>query len=166
MGLCLSYLGRAMLRASRLEDAIRRFEGARALIETAGSPQEAQEVDGRIAECRAFMRDSQAALDIAERTLGHADASNTKLLALLERVRGYALAQKGDVAHARSAFAASLAAARKRRDPFEIAQTLRALAALDRLEGIEPSPAVVGESESLLTELKVQNLLEPPLTAQ
>ena len=43
-----------------------------------------------------------------------------------------------------SAFEASLAAGRTRHDRFEVALTLLALIRLDRLEGAEPSPDVVG----------------------
>jgi tetratricopeptide (TPR) repeat protein len=165
LGVCLALLGRVALRAGRYEEALGRFDEARSHFLHIGAQQEALDVDARIAECRVFLDDPDAALALAAGALERVDASATKLVALLERVRGFALYRRGDVTGARRALEASLAAGRSRRDSFQIAQTLLALIAVDRAEGVEPSPAIVSESSALLASLKVRNAPSMPLVA-
>ncbi len=114
------------------------------------------------------MGDADAALELAERALSRAASSNAvaRVAPLLERVRGEALLQRGDVDGARHAFAASLAAGRTRHDRFEVALALLALIRLDQFEGAEPSPDVVGESRSLLASLKVRSVPNVPSLSQ
>jgi class 3 adenylate cyclase/predicted ATPase len=164
LGACIQLLGRVALRAGRHSEALGRLGDARTHFAHAGAEQEVLDVDARIAECRAFMRESEAALTLATHTLSRAGTSNSKLVAQLQRVRSYALGQQGDDAGAREALAASLAAGRARRDPFEVAQTLHALAEIDRIAGIEPTREVVGESVSLFANLKVERVPPPPLS--
>ena len=76
---------------------------------------------------------------------------------LLERVRGYALLQQGNLAGARQALQASLAAGRTRRDLFEVTLTLLALIQLAGAEGVEPPPEIVSESRSLIASLKLRD---------
>ena len=120
LGACLALLGRVALRAGRLDAALNRFNEARAHFLHVGSQQDVLDVDARIAECRVFMADPDAALELAGVTLTRAATSKgvAKVVPLLERVRGYALLQKGDLPGTRKALAASLAAGRARRDPF------------------------------------------------
>ncbi len=161
-GACLALLGRVLLRAARFDEAVGRFDEARSHFDHAGSQQDILDVDARIAECRAFMHDPVAALELAERTLARAGTANAKLVALLERVRGYARYQRDDAAGARQALDVSLAAGRTRRDPFEVAQTLHALIELDRVSGVQPKPEIAAESRSLLATLKVPALPPAP----
>jgi class 3 adenylate cyclase/tetratricopeptide (TPR) repeat protein len=164
LGACLALLGRVALRAGRFGEALGRFEEARSNFHSAGSQQDVLDVDARIAECRVFMRDPDAALELARGTLDRADSSNAKLVALLERVRGQALLQRWDLAGARGALEASLAAGRTRRDLFEVTLTLLALIELARLEGVEPSHESVTESRALLSRLKIRTVpLMPPV---
>jgi hypothetical protein len=121
------------------------------------------DIDARIAECRGLMGESDAAIELANATLARARGSNgvPKVAPLLERVRGHALQQRGDGARARVALEASLAAARSRRDLFEIMLTLRSLIALDRLEGVAPPADRIAESDAVLSRLKIRAL--PPV---
>lgn len=163
LGACLSMLGRVALRASRHTDALVRLDEARQHFEHVGAEQEVLDVDARIAECRALMRESDAALELATATLGRASTSKgvPKVAPLLERVRGHALVQRSDLVGAREAFEASLAAARNRRDLFEITLTLLSTIELYRLQATEPPPEIVAESDSLLSRLKIKAV--PPL---
>jgi class 3 adenylate cyclase/tetratricopeptide (TPR) repeat protein len=167
LGACLSLHGRVALRALHFPDALSRLDEARMHFEHVGAETEVLDVDARIAECRALMRETDAALDLAGDTLRRASVSKgvPKIAPLLERVRGYALLQRGDPVGARAAFEASLAAARTWRYLFEIALTSLALIELDRSQGIEPPPDLVAEGESLLRSLKIKALPPVPPTA-
>jgi hypothetical protein len=111
------------------------------------------------------VEDTDTALALTEDAFKRVHASNTKVIALLERVRGFALAAKGDAKGGRRAMEASLVAGWQRRDSFEIAQTLRALIALDRAQGVEPDAGFVVESDSLLASLKVREAPAIPLAS-
>ena len=113
------------------------------------------------------MGDPDAALELADGALSRAGSSNgvAKIVPLLERVRGYALLQR-DLAGARQALQASLAAGRTRRDPFEVTLTLLALIQLAGVEGVEPPPEVVAESRSLIASLKIRTVPAMPLAAR
>ena len=167
LGACLLVLGRVSLRALRPDEALRRFEEAKAHFVHVGAGQELSDVESRLAECQVVMGDPVAALQLADATLGRARSSSgiTRAVPLLERVRGYALLQQGDRAGARRALEASLAAGRTRRDPFEIALTLLALIQLAGVEGVEPAPELVEESHSLIARLKVRVVQAVPLVA-
>ncbi len=156
LGDCLGHLGRVALRTGRFDEALRRFEEAKSHYLHVGAQQEVLEIDARTAECHIFQGNPDAALALAVGALARVDASNTKLSAVLQRVRGFALYRQGDLVGARLALDASLSAGRTRRDSFEIAQTLLALIALDRAQGIVPQSALVDESNSLLANLKVR----------
>jgi tetratricopeptide (TPR) repeat protein len=168
LGYCLSLLGRVALRAGRMDEALGRFEEAKANFVHVGAEQDALASEARIAECNVFLGNADAALELADRALARARSTNAvaAVAPLLERVRGEALLQRGDVDGARSAFKASLAAGRTRHDRFEVALALLALIRLDQLEGAEPSPEVVGESRSLLASLKVRSVPNAPSFAQ
>ncbi len=165
LGACTFLLGRVALRAGLFDEAFGRFDAARNEFHEAGSEPDVLTVDARVAECRVFMGDPDAGLEVASRTLGRTDTSNTKLLALLERVRGQALLQRGDIDGAGRALEASLAAGRKRRDLFEVALTQLAQIELARAKGDEPPPELANESVTLLASLNVRGVPpQPPIT--
>jgi len=168
LGFNLWVLGRVATRAGRFDDALHRFEEAKANFVHVGAKQDALEVDARVAECRVCMGGFDAALELARGAIAHAGSSAgvAKVVPLLERVRGYALIQKGDRAGARQALEASLVAGKSRRDPFEIMLTLLALIELDRLEGFEPPADMLTESGNLLSSLKVRAVPAPPLVTR
>ena len=111
------------------------------------------------------MGNTDAALELARGMLGRASESNgvTKVVSLLERIQAHALLLQDDLWGARDALEASLAAARERKDLFEVALTTLSLIELDRREGVEPPLDMVEESRSVLASLKVRAV--PPIPA-
>ena len=164
---CLAQLGRVSLRAGRVDEALSRLEEARAHFVEVRAAQEIPAVDACIAECRVAMGNADAALELVRGLLAGASSSDSVARAApqVERVRGHALLQKGDLRSARDALQASLAAARERRDLFEATLTMLSLIELDRLEGVEPPPEMVAESHRLLAGFKVREVPPVPLRA-
>ena len=164
-GACHWMLGRVSLRANRLDEALSRFAEAKKMLAEVGAEAEVQDVDARVAECRMLKGDADGALAAADEVLGRTASADAieRLKPQLNRVRGYAMLLQSDPFGAREAFEASLAIARERKERFEIALTLNALAELDRLEGVEPPEEMVEESRSILAAFKVRAL--PPVPA-
>ena len=163
---CLSVLGRVALRSARYDDALLRLDEARALFEHTGAAQEVLDIDARIAECRLLRGEFETALALADATLARARNGKDvpKVAALLERVRGYAYARRGETEVARRSFEASLAAARARRDHFEITLATLAQIALDQAQGREPAAELVAERDALIERLRIARLSPlPPL---
>ncbi|HVE51027.1 MAG TPA: tetratricopeptide repeat protein, partial [Casimicrobiaceae bacterium] len=126
---CHWLLGRASVRAGRIEEALGRLKEARTNFEHVGAEQELMDVDARIAECRAHQDDADATLACADELLARAESENgeAKLIPLLQRVRGFAVLKQGDPFLAREAFDAGLEIARSREDRYETLLTLLAL---------------------------------------
>ena len=165
LGACHWMLGRVSLRGNSIDEALSRFDEARKVLLEVGAEHEVLDIDARVAECRLLKGDPDAALAAAEEILGRTDAAEAvaRLTPALQRVRGYAMLLQADPFGARDAFEASVAIARERNDPFELALTLNALTELDRLEGVEPPQEMVDESRAILARLKVRAL--PPVPA-
>jgi class 3 adenylate cyclase/tetratricopeptide (TPR) repeat protein len=165
LGGCLWLLGRLSLRAGRIDEARARLDEARALFVGVKREEEILDVDARLAECRTFAADPDAALAMVADALVRARASKAgaKAIGLLERVRGHALLHKGDIAGARVALEASLAGARARRDLAETLLALHSLFAAHRRAGEQPAADLVTEYESLMARLKIRVM--PPLPA-
>ncbi len=163
LGDCLFYLGRVSLRQGRIDEALRRLEEAKSNFVAVGAEEKVPAVDARMAECRLAMGNADAALELVRGLLGRASESNgvAKVVPLLERLQAHALLMQNDLWGARDCLEASLAAARERRELFEVALTSLTLIELDRLEGIEPPVDTVNESRSLLASLKVRAV--PPV---
>ena len=163
LGACLSYLGRVSLCLGRLDEAMTRLEEAKACFLHVGAEEQVPAIDARIAECQLAMGNVDAAIEIATGLLARAGESNgvARVASLLDRVHAHALLKQGDLWGARDALDAGLAAARERRDLFEVALTSLSLIELDRLEGVEPALEVVNESRQLLASLKVRAV--PPV---
>jgi hypothetical protein len=104
------------------------------------------------------MGDADAALELVDGMLSRIASSIgvARVEALVKRVRAHALLQRGDLPGARQALEASLAAARARRNIFDLTLTLLSLIELHRREGFEPPPQMVDESKSLLDTLKIR----------
>jgi class 3 adenylate cyclase/tetratricopeptide (TPR) repeat protein len=167
LGYCVWMLGRVALRGNRIDDALARFAEARTLLAEVGAEHEVLDIDARVAECRLFTAEPDAALAAADGILAREDASGAvaRLAPLLHRVRGYALVLLADPFGAREAFEASLAIARERNERFEVALTLNALIELDRLEGVEPPQEFVDESKAAIARLKIRALPAVPAIA-
>jgi class 3 adenylate cyclase/tetratricopeptide (TPR) repeat protein len=168
LGACLRFLGRVLARTGRFEEALDAFDEARGQFVHAGALEEVLSTDVRIAECRVFMGESAEALRViaeAEERKDVEEEAASLSKPLLERVRGFALVQMGDLSQARTAFDASLESARSRNDDFEVALTLHAMVWLDRLEGREPPIVLEDEASSILKRLRVESVAEIPLPA-
>jgi len=165
LGICLGYLGRLEVRTGRFEAAMRRFEDARAEFAYVGAHGDTLEADARIAEALLFMDDAAGALAMADhvREELRAGVGPGLLTPLVERVRGYALIQKGDLAGAREALEASLRAGRERGAEHEVAFTLQALLRLARVAGWAPGDGWRSESGVLLDRLGIVAVPAVPL---
>ncbi len=160
LGYCIWMLGRVSLRAGKTDQALERFDEARAILTKAGAEHEVLDIEARVAECRVFQGDPDGALALADGLLAKDDASGTiaRLTPQLHRVRGYAMLMQADPFGARDAFDAALALARERKERFEVLLTLNALIELDRLEGVEPPQEQVDERAAAIAAIKVRAL--------
>ena len=159
-------LGRVAARTGRFDEAHGHFEAARTEYAESGLEADSREVDGRIAECLVLEGRTGEALALADVTLGVSaqEDQNPPDAPLLQRVRGYALLQSGDVVAAREAFEASIESGRARDADYEVALTMVALARLAALEGDAATAArLETESSTLLERLGVLSLPEVPL---
>jgi hypothetical protein len=102
--------------------------------------------------------DAKAALGLADETLewSRAHAAVPVPAALLHRVRGSALARLGETAAAREALEHALEVGRARNVDYEVALTLRALAACSP----GGQDALVSQSDELLARLGVVSVQE------
>ena len=125
--------------------ALQHLEQAKANYLAVGAEREVPALDARIAECRLCSGDVDGALDVVMTMLGKGESARRAYpLALLHRVHALALWKKGDMAGARSALEASIAAARNAKDFFELTLALLALIELDRQRGAESPPDARG----------------------
>jgi tetratricopeptide (TPR) repeat protein len=167
LGLCLNLLGRNCARTGRFDEALDLLAGARSELEHVGYSDGVLDTDAKIAECRAFMGDAETALALVKDALERAAASEGgAALPLLELVRGYALAQLGDVEEARAAFHLSLQRARERGGGAHFDETL-AIVALMRLSRAtrEPIPEELERTgRDLIATLGIMSVPLVPLT--
>jgi tetratricopeptide (TPR) repeat protein len=165
---CLWFLGRVSLHIGRVEEALGRLEEAKSIFTQVGAEEQVPAIEARIAECRLAMGDPDGALKLAGAVLERASTSGgvTRVVPLLERIRGHALLLQSDLWGARDSLEASLEAARERRNLFEETLTMLSLIELDRLEGIEPPLDMVTESRARLSKLKVRAVPPVPLPPQ
>jgi tetratricopeptide (TPR) repeat protein len=167
-GHCLVQLGRVLLLTGRFNEALSRLEEAKANFVHVGSEQDVPAVDAWIGECRVAMGNPDVALVLVRRLLADAGKSHGlgKAMARLQRLQAHALLRQGDFWSARESLEASLASASERHNLFDAAITMLSLIELDRVEGVEPSHAMVTESHSLLSKLKIRAVPSIPFPAQ
>jgi tetratricopeptide (TPR) repeat protein len=153
-----SNLGRLAARAGRVDEAESTLREALAGFEEIRAASFVLETEARLAERALYAGDHAAAFtqasDALARTLGAEAIAH--LRAQLERVRGGALLQGGDLAGARECLEESLRIAREASVDYEAALTLELLAAVTRHEGA--ADAVddhLAESRAILTRLGV-----------
>ena len=162
--LAASNLGRAASRAGRFDDAFDTLDRAYADFQEIRAGSFVLETGARLAERAAFAGDAADAIARADETLQateETDAGAT-LRALLHRLRGYALAQSGDLEAADEALQQSLETARAAEETYEVALTLEAIARLAELRGLDGS-AQARESSALLARLGVVSTPQVPL---
>ena len=162
--LATSNLGRAASRAGRFDDAFDTLDRAYADFQEIRAGSFVLETGARLAERAAFAGDAADAIARADETLQateETDAGAT-LRALLHRLRGYALAQSGDLEAADEALQQSLETARAAEETYEVALTLEAIARLAELRGLDGS-AQARESSALLARLGVVSTPQVPL---
>jgi tetratricopeptide (TPR) repeat protein len=162
--LAASNLGRAASRAGRFDDAFDTLDRAYADFQEIRAGSFVLETGARLAERAAFAGDAADAIARVDETLQateETDAGAT-LRALLHRLRGYALAQSGDLEAADEALRQSLETARAAEETYEVALTLEAIARLAELRGLDGS-AQARESSALLARLGVVSTPQVPL---
>jgi tetratricopeptide (TPR) repeat protein len=150
-------LARVALRAERHSDALRLYEEALAESSDIGAHADVLESDARIAECLLGQGRWAQALALAESGLDDAQTlgGSPPQTVLLERVRGAALLQLGDVARARASLEASLAEGRVRHADYEIALTLQVMADLSEHEDGDRDIDLDAESRAIFARLGV-----------
>jgi class 3 adenylate cyclase/tetratricopeptide (TPR) repeat protein len=165
LGICLAFRGRAALRAGRVAEALSLLETARTEFEFVGAHGDALEVDARVAECLLFTGEAARALASASELSAKVKAEGgvSVLTPHLERVRGYALTQLGELREAREAFERSLSSARTLGADHEIALTLQASIRLGDLDGEPAPPRALEESGAILDRLGVIAVPAVPL---
>jgi class 3 adenylate cyclase/tetratricopeptide (TPR) repeat protein len=165
LGGCLHFLGRVLMRLGRFQDALARLEESKENFVKVGAEPDVPPIEARIAECQLEMGNADGALASADAILARGDSSPgvSRIVPLLQRIRGHALLVQDDLWGAREALDASLAAAKERNDRFEVLLTSLSLVEVDKLEGVEPALEVVEESRALLASLKVRAVPPVPL---
>lgn len=129
VGLATSNLGRAAARAGRFDEARHRLGDAVTLLSSVGAESLALEARARAVECLVLSGDP-GAMDEAEDALRRAARLGGQglLMAMLERLAGYALLQAGELEAALGRLRSALDRAERASAPFEVALTYEALA--------------------------------------
>ncbi len=159
-GAALSNLGRAAARAGRFQEAHAHFDEALALFEELAAERFISETRARRAECFLFEGRHGEALALATEVREAARKSPVGgLEALLERVIGLAHVQARRPGEAPPHLEESLRLARELKAEFEVALTLRAMAAV----GWEGADGLRLESDAILERLGVVRVPGVPL---
>ena len=168
LGATLLLLGRASLRAGRCDEALKRLDEARMHFVAVEAEDDIPAIDACIAECRIFMGDLDAAVELVEGMLKRTGSSNAvaRMVPLLRRIRAHVLLEHGDLVGAQRELDASLAVARERRDLFEITRTLLSLIHVHRLKGVEAPVELLAESNALVDKLRIKVLPPVPMPLQ
>ncbi len=146
-------LGRLEARMGQFDEAHRHFEAARREFLGAGTEAAAVEVQSMMAECLILEGRADDALELADRLLAEVVAHGSgRGTALIERVRGYALAQHGDVVGARAAFEVSRASAEALDADYEMALTLDGLRSVAVLSDDQSGAVALSAKVDELTE--------------
>ena len=159
-------LGRTLCRGGHPDDGIAMLRDAHRRMRSLGASAEAIEAQTRVAEGLVFAGRPDEALEVilrfCEPEIITGEAVQTPLL---ERVRGYAHLQLEDITGARQAFEKSLAIAREREQPLDVALTEHALIDLFLMTGERVDVVLAEESAQILHDLGLETLPEVPLRA-
>lgn len=143
-------------RSNRYEEAAALFEEARSAFVDVGAQNEIVETDARMAESLILQKRPDAALGLADDALARADAMGVNVhVPALQRIRGYALMQLGELTRARAAVEESLRSAQVRLADYQVALSLDALAQLARLENGSAPTALEADRDAIYARLGV-----------
>jgi class 3 adenylate cyclase/tetratricopeptide (TPR) repeat protein len=161
----LGNLGRVAARAGRHDEAREQLERAKVLLLEIGEERAAVEIDARIAENLVLRGDATAASALIDETLRRLERLGgwATVMTMLNRLRAYALAQRGELEAARRAGHQALVIGREGSATYEIALTLEALARIDVLRGDQGLSEHTEESRRLFDQLGVVKTPEVPL---
>jgi hypothetical protein len=158
--------GQLASRVGSFDDAYERLREARSELDASGLTSDVRLVDARTAESMIFEGRSSEALAIVERLLASGSAGLSAEMALLQRIRGYALMNLGDTAGAADALTLSLQSAQDLEASYEVALTLVAQRSLARLTGNDQLASdLEAPSRTILDRLGVMAVVEPPSAA-
>ncbi|MGO9344724.1 MAG: adenylate/guanylate cyclase domain-containing protein [Acidimicrobiales bacterium] len=138
IGYTLLLWGQLAGRMGSFDEAYERLSAARMEFEASGLMSEMRLVDARTAECMTCEGRSAEAIAIVERLVATGSAGLSAEMALLQRVRGNALMDLGDLVGASGALDVSLQSAKDLDASYEIALTLVAQQRLARLSANDP----------------------------
>jgi tetratricopeptide (TPR) repeat protein len=159
-GAAMSNLARAHARSGRFDDAHEFFDDALAGFEELSAERFKVEAKARRAECLVFEGRYKEALEVANECREAAAKSPVGgVEALIERSIGYSLHQARRAEEARPHFEESLRIARELKVQYEVALTLRAMAAT----GYPNADDLATESDEILERLGVVSLPTVPL---
>jgi tetratricopeptide (TPR) repeat protein len=162
--LSVSNLGRLAARSGRFDEALDLLRRAHVAFQEIHAASFEYEAQGRLAERAVLAGEPTEALAHADevlRALIDAEANPT-LLALLHRVRGYALLQLADYDGAEQCLDESIRVARESGGTYELALSLDAAARLQLHAGF-PSAGEEAEATHLFEALGVISVPEAPL---
>ena len=157
LGTCLEQSGRVATRLGRFDDALARFEAAKASYLHVGAEQDIPPITAWMAECRVRKGEPDAALALVEELppCGHVERSRADGAVSVPRAGTRADAAGRPVGRARRARRESRGG-KGMPGPFEATLTSLSLIELDRLEGVEPPLELIEETRSLLASRKVR----------
>jgi tetratricopeptide (TPR) repeat protein len=163
IGYSLLLSGQLACRIGSFDEAHKRLGEARNEFDSSGLTSDIRLVDARTAECLVFEGRCTEALAIVDRLLASGAAGLSAEMSLLQRVRGYALLNDGDLEAASEALDISLKSAQDLDADYEIALTLVARQRLARLCGKEKiADELESQSRLILERLGVVSVVEPP----
>jgi tetratricopeptide (TPR) repeat protein len=158
-------LGRVEARSGRHEEALSLLVEAEAGFREVGAQRDQSETRGSIAECYLLQGQSQSALDVVMEVISRAEKAGGFEIAMLKRMRAYALLQLGLEEEARVAFDESLATARERKMDYEVALNLDARLHVVRREGDASAGELERERDAIFDRLGVVWVLPIPVRA-
>jgi tetratricopeptide (TPR) repeat protein len=165
IGLANSNLGRAAARAGRREEAAKRLADARRIFQSTGANSMLLEADAREVERLVLASEGDAALNLADDVQSRVErfGGMPYVLAMLDRLSGYALGQQSDPTSGWTRLQASLDRARTAKVDYEIALTLEAMTRIGPLIDAPDLEGVMREKEEIFSRLGVISTPEVPL---
>ena len=150
-------LARVATARGLYEQALKLFDECIQELREVGSHGDILEAQARRTECLLYSGDLEGALSAADESLALARSlgGTPPQVAILQRVRGAALARRGDLTGAGEALEQSLQAARLRRAEYEAALTMRVMARSRAESDPDRRADLEGEASAMLSKLGV-----------